>query len=84
MRYRVRAVGPAGNVVEAELEAGSEAEARSQAGARGLSVLSLQAATRGARTARGRFPLLRFNQELRALLRAGIPLAEGTQSFRVL
>ena len=75
MRYRVRAVGGDGGVVETEVEAASEAEARSLAVARGLAVLSL----RGSGIARGkaRFPLLLFNQELLALLRAGIPLAEA-------
>lgn len=75
MRYRVRAIGPGRAIVDTEIEAGSEAELRSVAAARGLTVLSL-----GAQTSRGRaqgFPLLLFNQELLALLRAGIPLAEA-------
>lgn len=79
MRYRVRAVGSAGNVLETEVEAGSEAEALSQASARGLSVLSLKASVRA--RGRGRFPLLLFNQELLALLRAGIPLAEAVSAL---
>lgn len=79
MRYRIRAVGSAGNVLETEVEAASEAEALSQASARGLSVLSLKATVRG--RGRGRFPLLLFNQELLALLRAGIPLAEAVSAL---
>lgn len=79
MRYRVRAVGSAGNVLETEVEAGSEEEALSQASARGLSVLSLKATVRA--RGRGRFPLLLFNQELLALLRAGIPLAEAVSAL---
>lgn len=75
MRYRVRAVGGDGAIVETELEAASEAEARSLAGARGMAVLSLRSA--GVARGRSRFPLLLFNQELLALLRAGIPLAEA-------
>lgn len=79
MRYRVRAVGGDGAIVETELEAASEAEARTLAMARGLAVLSL----RGIGIARGksRFPLLLFNQELLALLRAGIPLAEAVAAL---
>jgi general secretion pathway protein F len=79
MRYRVRAVGGDGAIVETELEAGSEAEARTLAVARGLAVLSL----RGSGIARGRtrFPLLLFNQELLALLRAGIPLSEAVAAL---
>lgn len=75
MRYRVKAVGPGRAVVDTEIDAGSEQELRSIAAARGLVVLRLQAL----RTAGGaqRFPLLLFNQELLALLRAGIPLAEA-------
>lgn len=79
MRYRVRAVGPDGAIVETDLEAASEAEARGLALARGLAVLSL----RGQSSAggRSRFPLLLFNQELLALLRAGIPLAEAVAAL---
>lgn len=75
MRYRVRAVGGDGAIVETELDAVSEAEARSLALARGLAVLSLQGGGQGRK--RSRFPLLLFNQELLALLKAGIPLAEA-------
>ena len=79
MRYRVKAVGPDSAVVEAQFEAATEAEARAQAAARGLAVLSLQRAA----TARGRarFPLMLFNQELLALLHAGIPRAEAISAL---
>ncbi|KAI5915493.1 type II secretion system F family protein [Thauera sp. 2A1] len=78
MRYRVKAVGADAAVVETELDAGSEAEARALAAARGLAVLSLRsvAVRRGSR-----FPLQLFNQELLALLRAGIPLAEAVSAL---
>ncbi|MDY0013008.1 MAG: type II secretion system F family protein [Rhodocyclaceae bacterium] len=79
MRYRVRAVGGDGSIVETELEAVSEAEARGLALARGLAVLSLRAGGRGG--GKSRFPLLLFNQELLALLRAGIPLAEAVAAL---
>lgn len=78
MRYRVKAVGADAAVVETELDAGSEAEARALAAARGLDVLSLRsvAVRRGSR-----FPLQLFNQELLALLHAGIPLAEAVSAL---
>ena len=78
MRFRVKAVGADAVVVETELDAGSEAEARALATARGLTVLSL----RGVAVRRGsRFPLQLFNQELLALLHAGIPLAEAMSAL---
>lgn len=79
MRYRVRAVGGDGAIVETELEAVSEVEARALALARGLSVLSLRGS--GPSRGRSRFPLLLFNQELLALLKAGIPLAEAVAAL---
>jgi len=79
MRYRVRAIGPGSTVVETEIEAGSEAEARSQATARQLVVLKVRGQASGGRAQR--FPLLLFNQELLALLRAGIPLAEAVAAL---
>ncbi len=79
MRYRVKAVASDARVVETELDAPSEAAARALAGARGLVVLSLVRVGRAGR--RGRFPLLLFNQELLALLRAGIPLAEAVAAL---
>lgn len=79
MRYRVKAIGADGAVVETELEAASEAELRAVAAARGLSVLSLRRLA--VRPPRSRFPLQLFNQELLALLHAGIPLAEAISAL---
>lgn len=79
MRYRVKAVAADAAVVETEVDAGSEAEARALAAARGLTVLSLRGVGYG--RARSSFPLLFFNQELRALLHAGIPLAESIEAL---
>lgn len=81
MRYRVRALGPNASVVETELEAGCEADVRALAEARGLSVLSMKALTLAPGRSRRRFPLLLFNQQLLALLRAGIPLAEAISAL---
>lgn len=75
MRYRVRAIGPDQAVIDADIDADSEKSLRDQLAARGMVMLS---ARRAAVAGRGqRFPLLLFNQELLALLRAGIPLAEA-------
>ncbi len=79
MRYRVRAIGADAAVTETELEATSEAELRALAAARGLSVLSVRAL--GVVRGRSRFPLMLFNQELLALLRAGIPLSESVAAL---
>jgi general secretion pathway protein F len=75
----VRAIGADAAVVETELEAGSEAEVRAMVAARGLSVLSLRGVVGRGRGAH--FPLQLFNQELLALLHAGIPLAEAVSAL---
>jgi len=79
MRYRIKAVGQGADPVEAEFEASTEAEARELAVARGLTVLAVRTLRQGGR--QGRFPLLLFNQELLALLTAGIPLAEAVDAL---
>ncbi|MDD3352663.1 type II secretion system F family protein [Zoogloea sp.] len=76
MRFRVRALGAGSVVQELDVHAIDAAAAREQALAHGLAVLSVTAHGGGAPRAL-RFPLLLFNQELLALLRAGIPLAEA-------
>lgn len=80
MRYRLKALAADASVVETELEATSEAEARALAAARGLSILTLRATADASRVV-ARFPLLLFNQEMLALLRAGIPLAEAISAL---
>lgn len=79
MRYRVRAVGADSAVVETELEAAGEAELRALVTARGLSLLSWREL--GVARGRARFPLTLFNQELLALLRAGITLSEAIEAL---
>lgn len=61
---------------EIDVDAGDEAAARSLAGGRGLAVLSV-APLQGRAGRVARFPLMLFNQELLALLRAGISLADA-------
>ena len=79
MRYRVKALAQGAEPVELQLEAPSEGEVRALAAARGLTVLAVRSAPAGGRS--GRFPLLLFNQELLALLNAGIPLAEAIDAL---
>ncbi|MBS0345264.1 MAG: type II secretion system F family protein [Proteobacteria bacterium] len=80
MRFRIRAVTAANVIEDIELEAVDEAAARSLAEAQGLGVLSATLLRSGA-VRGGRFPLLLLNQELLALLTAGIPLAESLSAL---
>lgn len=75
MRFRVRALGTTSSVEEIEVDAGDAAAARQLIVDRGLAVMSVTL-VRGVGS-RVRFPLQLFNQELLALLKAGIPLAEA-------
>ncbi len=75
MRYRIRAIGPDQAIIDADLDADTEQSLQAQLAARGMVLLSARRTAMSA--AAQRFPLLLFNQELLALLRAGIPLAEA-------
>jgi general secretion pathway protein F len=80
MRFDVRALGREG-VVLLTLDATTRDDARAQASAQGYAVLSVR--RRGALIARrSRFPLMLFNQELSALLDAGLGLVEALQALR--
>jgi general secretion pathway protein F len=80
MRFDVRALGREG-VVQLSLDAVSRDDATAQAAAQGYSVLSVR--RRGAwLERRTRFPLMLFNQELAALLNAGLGLVESLQALR--
>lgn len=75
MRFRVRALGATASVNEIEVDAADAPAARRLIVDRGLSVMSVTPLRASA--SRARFPLMLFNQELVALLKAGIPLAEA-------
>ncbi|MCK6395220.1 type II secretion system F family protein [Zoogloea sp.] len=75
MRFRVRALAGASTFQDIELVAADAGAARVQAAAQGLAVISVTPLA-DARSQAG-FPLQLFNQQLLALLRAGIPLAEA-------
>lgn len=76
MRFIIKAIGAGAIVQEIDVEAADEAAALALAAGRGLAVLSAKPIGRHA-VRNERFPLLLFNQELVALLRAGISLADA-------
>ncbi|NWL77594.1 type II secretion system protein [Pseudomonas taiwanensis] len=84
MRFQVKAVRGQAGVVALTLEAASDDEARRQAEAQGLRVLTLQAergwSLRNWRRREG-FPLLLFSQELTTLLNAGLALIDALESL---
>jgi general secretion pathway protein F len=82
MRYRVTALDSARVVAVHELVAGDEADARRQATARGLRVISLAAARHKLkRGGRARLALVPFTNELVALLEAGLSLVEAIDAL---
>ena len=77
MKFLIKALSDSGGVISLALDATDESDANRQARARGCNVLSLRPANswqfqrlRGGQ----RFPLALFNQELLALLEAGLTL----------
>lgn len=83
MRYHVKALRDSG-IVSLTLEAADEADADRQARASGCSVLSLKPAQSwrpDILSRKQRFPLALFNQELLALLGAGLNLVEAIEGL---
>ncbi|MCY1494195.1 Type II secretion system protein F [compost metagenome] len=83
MRYHVKGIGRAAEVVELRLEAPSPPEARRLAEDQGLRVLSLRAERRALLRWRQRegFDLVLFSQELTTLLNAGLALIDALESL---
>src|ERR1700704_1955225 len=84
MLYLVKALRKPDGVVSLVLDAADEADAGRQARANGLNVLSLRPATTwtlGRFGRKYRFPLALFNQELLALLGAGLALVEAIEAL---
>ncbi|WP_374354387.1 type II secretion system F family protein, partial [Chitinimonas sp.] len=81
--YQISALDSERRIATVRISAASEAEARSLASARGLKVLSLQAAgmqmSIGSRAPK--FDLLLFAQELATLLAAGLALSEAIDTL---
>jgi len=84
MRFQLKARRKGGGIVEAVLEAPSQAEASLLAHAQGLRVLSLtvqQDWLTAPRRSDQAFPLLLLTQELVTLLRAGLPLIDTIETL---
>jgi general secretion pathway protein F len=84
MRYQIRGLSAAGAIQNLSIDAADADDATRQAQAQGLRVLSLAAAQSWFSKSgenRKKFPLLQFNQELLALLNAGINLIEAIQTL---
>lgn len=85
MQFRVKAFAKPQGIVEAVLEAPSEADAVRQAEVQGLKILSIAPSRRlpsfSLRPESRNFPLVLFSQELGTLLRAGLPLIDGLESL---
>ncbi|MBS0394462.1 MAG: type II secretion system F family protein [Proteobacteria bacterium] len=80
MRYRVTALDAASTTATHEMEALDEHDVRRQAAARGLRVLTVDAA-RWRRSRRARLALVPFSNELVALLEAGLTLVEAIDAL---
>ncbi len=84
MKFFVKALSESGGIISLALDAADEADATRQARAKGCSVLSLRPASgwplRPLRVAQ-KFPLGLFNQELLALLGAGLTLVESIEAL---
>ena len=84
MRFQLKARRKGGGIVEAALEAQSQAEAMLMARAQGLRVLSITSQHDWFAAPRRReqpFPLLLFARELVTLLRAGLPLIDTIETL---
>ena len=80
MRFKVTSLDASGAVAVHEIDALDEADARRQAGARGLRILNIEAARLG-RAGRAKLALVPFSSELVALLEAGLTLVEAIDAL---
>ncbi len=81
MYFDVKAMKPGAGVVRLLVDAADAGEAGRQALSQGLTVLSVSRRQGRLSGAPKRFPLLLFNQELLALLRAGISIIEALETL---
>ncbi|GAB3772757.1 type II secretion system F family protein [Ramlibacter monticola] len=84
MRFQLKARRKGGGIVEAVLEAPTQAEAELMARVQGLRVLSITSQSDwfpAPRTREQAFPLLLFTRELMTLLRAGLPLIDTIETL---
>jgi general secretion pathway protein F len=82
MRFRVKAMSSAQDVLSYVLEAVDESDARRQVAGAGLAFISIARERRVSFGSRGsRVPLVTFSQELVALLDAGLSLVESIETL---
>lgn len=86
MIYKVQGLDSSGRFVSFELDAPTPADAQQQGAERGLQVLGVSASNRAwasvlQRRNTAKFPLLLFNQELLALLEAGLSIVEALETL---
>jgi general secretion pathway protein F len=81
MRFELKTIGPDGSVEAVDLQAPDEATAVQALEGRGHTVLSVKQRSSFLKGGSGRFPLVLFSQELRALLGAGLPLVESIDTL---
>jgi general secretion pathway protein F len=84
VRFELKAIGPGGEVEAIDFQAPDEASAVQSLEGRGYTVLSVRAKRSLAApwsSARDRFPVALFSQELRVLISAGLPLVEAIETL---
>ena len=84
MRYHIKAIQEGKGVIALEIDAPSEEEAAGQVIRNGLAVLTVKPANPLLKISLGKggsFPLMLFNQELLALLQAGLNLVEALEAL---
>jgi general secretion pathway protein F len=81
MRFKLKAIGPGGAVEALDFQAPDEQSAVRTLEGRGYTVLSIRQRRWLPGSGGGRFPVLLFTQELRALLATGLPLVESIDTL---
>jgi len=81
MRYRITGLDSARGILIQEMDAADESDARRQAVARGLRILSIETSRMKLSRRRARLALVPFTNELVALLDAGLSLVEAIEAL---
>lgn len=84
MRFELKALNEASQLVESVIEADSQDAAKAAASGRGLAVVSIRPAVEAARRfapGKSRFSLLLFSQNIVSLLQAGLTVVEALEAL---
>jgi general secretion pathway protein F len=86
MIYRIQGLDSSGRFISFDVDAPSSSDAQQQGSERGMQVLGVSPLQKGwaasiKRHSTGKFPLLLFNQELLALLEAGLSIVEALETL---